>query len=329
MLIVGRLSPALAIAAISLTAFAAEGTRVSLYTPEERLLAESAVSADATPVIEQEYVWFGDRPVAQFDAAEGTLRWTFVDHLKTPVLQTAANRTIAWRAEAEPYGRIDVLRAGAEVRQPLRFPGQEQDDGAAGLSYNVNRWYRPASGRYTQADPIGLSASLNLFAYAGQNPETYSDPLGLMEVDSSCYNDGQCGGCGFKSKEAAEQFKTFFSPGWGRGKPKCHQMLVDLARSHRGPGPFGAVTCMEQASNTMVIKCSGDFGAFGGPGLTTMIDPGIIWIQEKGCQNRNLPGFLLDVVFHEALHNCGSPADAGPFRGQMLAYEITDTCLNE
>ncbi len=324
-----HLSALLILGAASWSAAAAEGTRHSLYAPEPRLLAESALSTDAAPSIEQEYVWFGDRPVAQFDDAAGTLRWTFADHLKTPVLQTTSTGTIAWRAEAEPYGALHVVRAGPAVRQPLRFPGQEQDEASSGLSYNVNRWYRAAQGRYTQPDPIGLGASLNLFDYAAQNPATWSDPLGLMKVDSSCFADGMCGGCGFGLLEAQEQFRNFFRPGWGRSKPKCHQMLVDLAHKYRAPGPWGAITCMEQASNTMTIKCPGDFGADGGPPLNNHIDPAIVWVQDNSCKKRKLPGTLLNTVFHEALHNCGGPPDAGPFAGQYLTYDITDTCLSE
>jgi hypothetical protein len=39
---------------------------------------------------------------------------------------------------------------------------------------------RPQWGQYTQADPIGLSGGINLFAYGAANPVTYIDQLGLV-----------------------------------------------------------------------------------------------------------------------------------------------------
>ena len=50
---------------------------------------------------------------------------------------------------------------------------------ASGLMYRRNRYYDPASGRFTQEDPIGLSGGSNLYGYASGDPVNYSDPFGL------------------------------------------------------------------------------------------------------------------------------------------------------
>lgn len=42
-----------------------------------------------------------------------------------------------------------------------------------------NRWYDPSTGRFTQEDPIGDAGGINLYAYAGNDPVTFSDPYGL------------------------------------------------------------------------------------------------------------------------------------------------------
>jgi hypothetical protein len=44
-----------------------------------------------------------------------------------------------------------------------------------------NRWYDPQTGRFLSQDPIGLAGGVNLYAYAGNNPASYSDPFGLCK----------------------------------------------------------------------------------------------------------------------------------------------------
>lgn len=154
-----------------------EYRRYSLYTPELQLMAETEITTSTAPAIAWEYVWFGGQPVAQIASATGAIEWTFTDHLGTPLLQTNAAAQIAWRAEYEPYGTIHTLRAGTGKHQPLRFPGQEAEEGGE-VAYNIFRWYRAGWGRYTQADPLGD----DIFRYAASNPITYSDPRGLYVI---------------------------------------------------------------------------------------------------------------------------------------------------
>jgi RHS repeat-associated protein len=50
---------------------------------------------------------------------------------------------------------------------------------ASGLHYKRNRYYDPATGRFTQEDPIGLAGGLNLYGYANGDPVNFNDPFGL------------------------------------------------------------------------------------------------------------------------------------------------------
>ncbi|MDQ6942621.1 MAG: hypothetical protein M3169_08930, partial [Candidatus Eremiobacteraeota bacterium] len=154
--------------------------RVSLYDGDNRLLAESAASASPSAVA-YDYVYFGDRPIAELDA--NATHWTFGDHLGTPLIQTDNTASISWQAEHEPYGQVFALR-GTDTHQPLRLPGQEAqqfDTGANGLnslSYNGARWYHPGWGRYSQADPLRMAAGPNPYSYANGRPTVLGDPSG-------------------------------------------------------------------------------------------------------------------------------------------------------
>jgi len=48
----------------------------------------------------------------------------------------------------------------------------------AGLMYRRNRYYDPATGQFTQEDPIGLSGGANLYGFAGGDPVNNKDPFG-------------------------------------------------------------------------------------------------------------------------------------------------------
>jgi RHS repeat-associated protein len=183
--------------------------RISLYSPEMSLIAETELTTAARPaIILYEYIWFDGRPLAQVDGV-GTVSWTFTDHLGTPLLQTSALQGIVWRAEHEPYGSIYALRS-YDRHQPLRFPGQEAEQlgtGANGMterSYNVHRWYRAGWGRYTQADPIQAAAFVVPYMYGGDNPELYTDQLGLLPRIENC--DEAC--CkGDRSRQVAQAYE--------------------------------------------------------------------------------------------------------------------------
>ncbi len=54
-------------------------------------------------------------------------------------------------------------------RCSVRLAGQYFDS-ETGLHHNYYRDYDPKIGRYIEADPIGLEAGTNLYAYASANP---------------------------------------------------------------------------------------------------------------------------------------------------------------
>jgi RHS repeat-associated protein len=56
----------------------------------------------------------------------------------------------------------------------------------SGQMYMRNRYYDPATGQFTQQDPIGLAGGLNSYGFAAGDPVSYSDPYGLCPWCLAC-----------------------------------------------------------------------------------------------------------------------------------------------
>jgi RHS repeat-associated protein len=172
-----------------------------------------------------DYIWFAGQPVAQaFTDPSQPARYTFTDHLGTPILQTDATAALVWRVEYEPYGSIYTYRAGdANDPQALRLPGQEAPESLNTAGYNIFRWYRAEWGRYTQTDPIDLEGGVNLFAYAAQDPLRFADPTGLDTVGCDSIPGMAENGCTLDCCAAHDKCyddNHCTAGSWG-DKPKC------------------------------------------------------------------------------------------------------------
>ncbi len=73
-----------------------------------------------------------------------------------------------------PFGGVHVT-TGAPI--DARFPGQ-WFQAESGLHQNWMRNYDPTTGRYLQADPLGLVDGASVYGYARQSPAMVSDPRG-------------------------------------------------------------------------------------------------------------------------------------------------------
>jgi RHS repeat-associated protein len=75
------------------------------------------------------------------------------------------------------------LSAGA-VANPYLFTGRRYD-AEEGLYYYRARYYDFATARFLQPDPTGYVDGLNMYAYVGNSPLNWGDPLGLCKSESA------------------------------------------------------------------------------------------------------------------------------------------------
>ena len=88
-----------------------------------------------------------------------------------------------------------------------------REDGT-GTQFHRNRYVDPATGRFTQEDPIGLAGGLNLYGFASGDPVNFADPFGLCPWhDIACINDlvwAKIGGKGYWGAVGAQFVSNMF-----------------------------------------------------------------------------------------------------------------------
>jgi RHS repeat-associated protein len=148
-----------------------------------------------------QFYWIASRPVARvqtsFPSETHGRRFTAADHLDTPLdgwyWPSSGNATRAWAYNPDAFGWGRIVH-GSDEYQPLRFPGQVEDDDTLAWRYdsgtsdyvaarpplrqNRYRVYDPLTGSYLQADPK-VAEGWQSYAYVDNNPVMHADPQGL------------------------------------------------------------------------------------------------------------------------------------------------------
>ena len=143
-----------------------------LFGPDGALLSEHNVQGGLV----RNYIYLNGRPLAVVDGT-GAVSYILSDQTGQPQKMLNASGAVIWHRVAGVFGDTVSQPVGSTAANPVRFPGQHHD-AATGLHYNYSRDYDPATGRYLEADPIGLEGGINLYAYVGANPVTRIDPDG-------------------------------------------------------------------------------------------------------------------------------------------------------
>jgi RHS repeat-associated protein len=100
-----------------------------------------------------------------------------VDALGSTLALSDSTGTLQTQYTYEPFGNTTV--SGSASGNRFQYTGREND--GTGLYYYRARYYDPAIGRFISEDPARLwGGSTNFYAYAYDNPISYSDPFGLQ-----------------------------------------------------------------------------------------------------------------------------------------------------
>lgn len=105
----------------------------------------------------------------------GGRSYFLTDALGSTRALTNASGAVVNRYDYTPYGQATQTATG--FSNPYLFTGREQD--ANGLMHYRARYYDAGMGRFISEDPLGLGGGdLNVYAYVGGDPLTYTDPTG-------------------------------------------------------------------------------------------------------------------------------------------------------
>ncbi|MCR9258068.1 MAG: RHS repeat-associated core domain-containing protein, partial [Alphaproteobacteria bacterium] len=133
-----------------------------------------------------------DEPLVRYDGSGlSNKRWLHADERGSIIAHTDSTGARVQTNTYDAYGNPGATNAGL-----FQYTGQVWL-ADAGVYHYKNRTYHAELGRFMQADPIGHSGGVNLYAYVGGDPVNFTDPWGL-EAEVVCepgdVPDGQ-GGC--------------------------------------------------------------------------------------------------------------------------------------
>jgi RHS repeat-associated protein len=111
-----------------------------------------------------------------FESNDNGLSDSFLrDALGSTVALTDSSGNVLDRTTYDPYGNTTDPNPGqASV---FEFAGRENDGNS--FYYMRGRSYDPSIARFISRDPAGLAGGINMYAYAGDSPTNFTDPLGL------------------------------------------------------------------------------------------------------------------------------------------------------
>ena len=120
---------------------------------------------------------YGPGRIAEVDGSDNA-HYYLADGLGSTMALTDDSGTVENTYVYDPFDAI--VGATGSQDNAFTFTG-EQTDASTGLEYLRARYYHPQTGRFVSRDPLAAIPFWpeHAYAYAGSNPATYIDPVGL------------------------------------------------------------------------------------------------------------------------------------------------------
>ncbi|MEO0419085.1 MAG: RHS repeat-associated core domain-containing protein [Pseudomonadota bacterium] len=271
------------------------GTRHFVYDAWGRVVAEYGASASD---VKAEFIW------ALPPAANDNSPFGGGDHIAgyaplALVAENASSQLELYRVHGNHLGvPVVTTNAAGQVVTPgndfLRpgFPGQSEV--LSDLYYNRARDYDPSTGRYIQADPIGLGGGSNPYVYAFADPVNLIDPSGEVpaaivvpiivggaNLAYQLYQNGGRWDCVDPWEVADWALIGTGLGGWSRliGTKGGRKLLKDLWRDERGGGKLPHGNSLDFIGETHVY-------AIKGPNGYHKIGESMLGVTRKGISRR-------------------------------------------
>jgi RHS repeat-associated protein len=225
-----------------------------------------------------EFAYLGtDRPIARITGNNGsdTVHYYAQDAVGNVFSQwNGGTAAVEQKLAYDPWGAATISTTTADTTQ-LQWKGLLYEGGVTSLYYMRARWYDPVTRRFISADPLGLTAGINQYAFAGGDPINGSDPSGMDACDGGD-DEGDYTECSPGGGDTGPGGPAFTCDAGSTGGAAClaaaQQFVADLALDPSltenldfdSDASAGSVTCVGTArilgGNPRTIGRNGAFG---------------------------------------------------------------------
>jgi RHS repeat-associated protein len=141
----------------------------------------------------REYIYVGDRLLAEYQPQSNQLYYYTTDQVNSVRVVTNQTGVRVFAAAYDPYGGIQKIWENSYSPE-LKFSGKERDS-ESNLDYFGARYYANYYYRWLSPDPVvNRDESMrnpqlwNLYSFCRNNPATYWDPTGDVEITKIGFN---------------------------------------------------------------------------------------------------------------------------------------------